>query len=950
MQHSELYTEDRDNLKTIHITANSRLTAIIKAQAILSSGQKVIQTPKVMTLNQWWQLWQNSALFAGEIAAGEQPKKVLNAFEAQWVWEQCLQKVLDESSQKENEDGEHSDFKVEVTALLNIHATAKQLYQAWSLSAEWLPEDWQQEHFLSDESRLFQTVMQKYLARLKINQWQDEALQAQQRLKWLGEHKMGQAQLPQCFSLHGFDDLSPHIQAWQKAVEAMGCQVQIDSIPVTDSLQVPETGLSFYAAQDLFDEVQQVAKWAIQQVAEQLRYKSFEEIKVAVVAPNLADYKTALTQCLDEQLYLNGLSKLATQANAVGNKHKLYNLSLGEPLFSVPLIENAWQTLNLFLQPQKSQSYQAWSQWLISPYTLGDFSKRQQADAQFRRLQWANVLWPNLLETKAANSLPKPLNNALKEVVEKTQLTATVNLADFIDQAWLVLEHLGWPGDRTLQSEEFQQKTAFENALLEFSKLADIGGKQSYAKWLGLLKRYLTELVHQPQSVGHQPIQVMGMLEAGGQGFDALWIMGLTNEAWPRMPSPNPFIPMILQRQYHLPRSDANRELIYAMQISQRLLNSAPKVIWSYPQQSGEATLLPTSILPSHKTSDCVASYEKVPYQTLADSLFALRDEHEGILWDDDWQGAEIPFGKLAPGGTGILQAQSQCPLMAYVDYRLGAKYGLQQVEDSLQNTNQGTLIHQVLEHFWLEVKTQVALLSLTHEEIVDKLTSHIHNAFETLQASLAKGILDIEQKRILELCLQWLELETQRSGFKVVESEKEHTVSLAGIDFKVIIDRVDEVNGQKLILDYKTGKASINNLLKTPLAAPQLAVYLEAITDDVAGIGYALLHSDDGVKINAIVEEETVLYKTPSIKVFAKMTEKEGGDYYETTWGDFLDSLKQQVTELARQIQQGMAQMTFNSLADIEYAEGRLALRIPEVLQQRKDAESLFEEKEEAQ
>ncbi|BCN93890.1 hypothetical protein THMIRHAM_16750 [Thiomicrorhabdus immobilis] len=956
---AETQTADSTNLQTIHITANSRLTAVIKEHAILSSGQNVIQTPRVMTLKQWWQLWQNNALFAGDLPADELRKKVLNGFEAQWLWEQCLQDELDsrleQTGQQESASDNDNGFQAQAIALLNVHTTAKQLYQAWSLSAEWLPQSWQQQSLLSDEARLFIAVLQRYLACLKSKSWQDDALQAQQRLTWLNDQKIGQSQLPQRFCLHGFDDLSPHIQTWRQTVESMGCKVDVDTdmseVGANQTMQLPAGGLSCYAAQDLFDEVQQVSNWAIQQVAEQLQHKPIELIKVAVVAPNVADYKTALSQCLDEQLYLNGLNQLHSQLNGVNSHHKLYNLSLGEPLFSLPIIENAWQTLQLFLQPQKSTSYQNWSQWLISPYTLGDFTQRQQADAEFRRLQWANVLWPNLLESNAANSLPQSLHKALKAIANKERQSASVGLSDFIEQAWSVLDALGWPGNRTLQSEEFQQKTAFENALVEFSKLADIGGKQTYSKWLSLLKRYLSELVHQPQSVGHQPIQIMGMLEAGGQEFDALWIMGLTNEAWPRMPSPNPFIPMNLQRQYHLPRSDANRELSYAMQISQRLLLSANQVIWSYPQQSGEATLLPSSILPNHKQfPEQVALYQPTAYRTLAEALFALRDPQNPIVWEEDWQGAEIPLGQQAPGGTGILQAQSLCPLMAYVDYRLGAKYGFQQVEDSLQNTNQGTLIHQVLEHFWLEVKTQVALLRLSHEEVVDKLNAHIENAFASLQASLAQGILEVEHKRILELCLQWLELETQRSSFKVVEREKAHTVTLAGIDFKVIIDRVDEVDGQKVILDYKTGKASINSLLKTPLAAPQLAVYLEAISEDVAGIGYALLHSDDGVKISAIVEEEEVLFKQRSIQVFAKMAEKEGGDYYQTTWIDFLQSLKQQVRELASQIQQGQAQMSFNALADIDYAAGHLALRVPEVLQQRKDIENLYEEQEGAQ
>ena len=936
-------------MQTIHITANSRLSAAIKHRTLLSSGNRVIETPVVMTLGQWWQTWQTSALFSGALTADVLPKKVLNGFEAQWLWEQLLQEVLDKGLQAEASDvADDHAIQAQSIALLNIHTTAKQLYQAWLLCAEWLPEDWQSDSIVSDETRLFKEVLQLYLTRLETKGWMDEALLSKQRLAWLCNEGVGKKQLPQRFCLHGFDDLSPNSKQWQSAVEALGCIVENDAEAVNETIQLPANGVSCYGAQDLFDEVQQVAIWAIQTLAKQLETKPFEQIKLAIVAPNVAEYKTALSQSLDEQLYLNGLANLASQTVKTNPQAKLYNLSLGESLSDVPLIENAWQTLNLFFQPDKTTPYQSWSQWLISPYTLGDLSQRQQADAQFRRLQWANIHWPKLMETSAASSLPKPLLEAIQSwlIKNKAPRKSSLSLSTFIDQAWSLLNTLGWPGNRTLQSEEFQQKTAFENALIEFSKLAEIGGKQSYAKWLGLLKRYLTELVHQPQSVGHQPIQIMGMLEAGGQAFDALWIMGLTNEAWPRMPSPNPFVPMHLQRKFHLPRSDANRELIYALQISQRLVNSAAQVVWSYPKQTGEATLLPSSILPTECIQpDNVKPYIAQPYKTLAEAIFGLRESQNGLLWEEDFYGAEIPLGSQSPGGTGILQAQSQCPLMAYIDYRLGAKYGLQQVEDSLQNTNQGTLIHEVLEHFWQETKTQVALLSLTEEQQVERLKTHITNAFEALQDSLAKGILAVEQARVLELCLQWLELEKERSSFSVIETEKAHLITLAGIDFKVIIDRVDQVEGKAVILDYKTGKASINRLHETPLAAPQLAVYLLAITQEVGGIGYALLHSDDGVKISAIVEEEAVLHNNRSVQVFAKLAAKEDGEYFETTWTDFLDSLKQQVIELAEQIQQGQAQMVFNKLADIEYAEGRLALRVPEVLQQRKNHENWNDE-----
>ncbi len=928
-------------MKTIHITANSRLTALLKQQAVANSASEVIETPKVMTLAQWWQEWVDISLLNGELPEQELAEKVLSSFEAQWLFEQCLQEVLrSESSNQEPQQGYD---------LLNIPATAKQFYQAWQLSCEWML-DWQgdlyeqnllEQALTSAETELYKQVLQRYLKRLENRNWQDDHLYKKACLNWLAQS--AGSHLPNKFFLHGFDELTPNIEAWIKLLQEKGIEVESDQIHTADQFELAFNHLTHFTALDPYDEVQQVAKWALTKLAQFSQDKPLNQTRIAIVAPDLNVYKNALIESLDEQLYQSGLTDLSLGNHS--STGSLYNISLGDPLLGVPIIENAWQVLNLFLQPQRTITYQAWSEWLVSPYTLGNLNQRQQADANFRRLQWANLNWQKLLETDAAKTLPKPLQNSIQNWQQQFNDKShfNVSLSEFMHQVWLLLSELSWPGTRTLSSTEYQQRLAFENALIQFSSLTDLAEKMHYSDWLMLLKRYLSEQVHQPQSVGHQPIQVMGMLEAGGQNFDALWVMGLTNEAWPRPSNPNPFLPIALQRDLAMPRSTAGRELSYAQKLSQRLVNSAQEVFWSYPKQIGEAVNLPSSIMPSTDHPQ-VGEWQRQAYQSLAQTIYRAAEGTERLEWQLDDRGTEVAQGAVAPGGTGILQAQSQCPLMAYIDYRLGAKYGLQEVEDSLQNTNQGTLIHAVLEMFWQELKTQSSLLTMTDEEKNQSLKKHIDSAFEELQTGLAEWIQHVEKSRILELCLEWLELETERNSFKVVETEKEHHLELAGIKFKIIIDRVDEVNGEAVIIDYKTGRASINDLMKAPLAAPQLAVYLLAVEQQVAGIGYGLLHSDDGVKLSAVVEDEEVLNKARTIKVFAKLTEKEGGEFYQVSWHEFLDHLKTQVLELAEQVQQGQAQMSFESLADIQYANGYLALRVPEVLQQL-DAQLLQEE-----
>lgn len=929
-------------MKTIHITANSRLSATLKQQSIHKQSHAVIQSPQIMTFSQWWTVWQEGCLLRGELSIDELPSKVLSGFEAQWLWEQVLQEELEsretalsnltESNQIAGDSAVSQN--IQSIALLNVSSTAKQLYQAWSLSQSWFPDDWLETPFHSNETQLFTSCRSRYLKKLKAHNWQDDVLAQQQRLGWL---KMGKGSLPDAFFLHGFDEITPLIKQWQTAVELLGCQVTEEGMDSNDNQSIQ----NLYSAADAQDEVEQVSLWCLQQWQNLSVSKPVHQIKIGVVSPNLADYKVALTQCLDEQLSLQGLQALSSRRTTP----PFYNLSLGDSLLDLPLVQNAWMSLQLFLRPQKPCSYVDWSQWLISPYSQGNFVQRQQADASFRRLQWSNFAWPALLETESAKALPKALLQSLRQQAT-LELPAKLSLTQFIEATWDVLQLIAWPGSRALNSDEYQQKMAFESAVTHFSMVTEMVGKQPVSAWLSLFRRFLSEQLQQSQSKGLQPIQIMGMLEAGGQNFDALWVMGLTDEAWPRISNPNPFLPMSLQREQRSPRCDAKRELDYALQVTERLAQCAPTLVWSYPQYQGDAELLASPLIQVRRDAfqrlqDVVLTpYQPLIYHSLAERVFQLRDAEKPIEWVLDTKGPQVAEGSKAPGGTGILQAQSQCPLMAFMDYRLGGKYGLQTVEEGLQNTNQGTLVHAVLEHFWQETKTQNAMLLLSDAELAERLQNHIIQSFAQLQGTIENAYLELEQARILELCLQWLELEKTRPSFEVVATEEKHQITLAGIEFSVIVDRIDLVAGQKVIIDYKTGKASINDLLKTPTKAPQLAVYLHAVSDDVSGIGYGLLHSDDGVKISAIAAEDDVLLKARSIQVFAKMAEKESSEYYETTWVHFLGHLRQQVSDLASDIQLGCAEMAFDKESDIQYANCKLALRLPEMKQQQRFAD----------
>lgn len=905
----------------VHITANSRLSRFLKQQLLADQwqGKTVVKTPEVMTWSQWWTQWQQATLLRRELPLEELPHKTLSAFEAQLVWEQLLEEKLQQQPE---------------LALLNQTATAKQLYQAWCFFAEYFPAPVFDDIFITEEVRLFLDLKTAYLAELEKHHWVDAVLQQQQQLA----HLKTIGHLPESFQLHGFDELSPFMKQWIKIVEAHGSEVY----QVNDDSQVTAKQQRLYSALNPQDEIQQIALWCAEQLKQQSETKPLHAIRIAIVAPNLAEVQQSLSWTLDEVLYQQFGQALPLKPA----RHTLYNISLGTPLAQTPIVKNALQTLSFAMMPDKPLTYADWSSWLTSPYTLGSLVQRQKSDVRCRRLQWASFKWPNLLKAiqlkdteKDRIRLPKPLMKTLEKAAEAPQLTS-LSLSQFITQAEKQLQEFRWAEsskERALSSIEMQQKETFLEALAAFAQLNMTQIKQPVSVWLGLLKRYLNETVHQPQTQGLIPIQIMGTLEAGGQAFDALWVMGLTDEAWPRPPNPNPFLPMALQRAQGVPRADALRELDYAKQITLRLVKSSPEVVWSYPQQLDDRVALPSPLLKLDELKTA-QTYDPKPYQSLANQLWA---QGQPLEWVEDIRGPEVPLGTRVPGGSGILTAQNKCPLMAFMDYRLGARQQLEEVEEGMRSNHLGTLVHAVLEAFWRQVRTQHNLLDMDEKAVSELVLQLLEDAMAPLTHQFDAHYLSLEQHRIHQLILEWLVLERNRPNFKVVAFEETHTPTIGGIEFNLKIDRVDEVfdaeTGElsRLILDYKTGKASVGDLLKEPIEAPQLAVYLHAYHEAVAGLGYGILHSDDGVKFNTLISDEGVMLKDRSQQVFAKLAAKEGGDFDGMNWSDFLQALRDEVSELAAQIQQGQAEMTFRKETDLNYAASLLALRLPEVIAQ---------------
>jgi len=136
----------------------------------------------------------------------------------------------------------------------------------------------------------------------------------------------------------------------------------------------------------------------------------------------------------------------------------------------------------------------------------------------------------------------------------KGQRTASAPFFQRGNRGRLPKSSSGWPGDRALSSIEWQARELWDELLTQFAGFAWIVPRIAAAEAVASLNALARDHIFQPQSAA-VPIQILGVLEAAGLPFDALWIAGLASDVWPAAPRPNPLLPLAWQRERNAPRA-----------------------------------------------------------------------------------------------------------------------------------------------------------------------------------------------------------------------------------------------------------------------------------------------------------------------------------------------------------------------------------------------------------
>ena len=775
------------------VTANAHLARELRRQyddCRRRSGDRVWESPDILPWSSWLERgWRECVL------AGNEPMLLQPAQEA-LVWEQIISAPGD------------------TEPLLNLPATAELAIEAYALSVQWAIPRERAQYTGHEDAEAFLSWAESFEATCAANGWlapcRLEAALVDRPKHWAAPNRL---------LLAGFDELTPRQDLFLQLLASRGSSIET----ISPERPAPRTA-SKLGLRDAAEEARLAAAWARD------RLERAPGSRIGIVVPDLAARRFEIQRVFDEVLH-QGLS-LEWSANG-----RAFHTSIGPPLSENPLASAAFLVLAL----GRGRIALAEAGLLLrNPFVAGGRSElgvRAALDAELRRRGMADAA-VSLIESKADPGLAAALRNWR---IQFAKLPRRQSASQWSRSFSRLLDTMGWPGERTLNSAEFQAIQRWNEALSELAGLDAVSQPMSYGDALSRLHRIAATARFAPRDEG-APIQISGLLEASGAEFDHLWVMGLDDRTWPAQPRPNPFLPLPLQRERGVPHSSPERELDYARRVIRRLVGSATELVVSFPLRADDADLRPSAMIAG--LPDALAPAPRMGTSRL------LGDPAPEIEERVDSNGPPVESGETQHGGTSVLERQAACPFRAFAEFRLGAR-ALEEPVAGLSSQERGKVVHDAMAAFWRQVVTHSNLAGLTPEERLAVVRDSVRAALERQTrergAEYLPRVQELERQRLERLLPAWLDIEALRPPFEVEATEERRLIEIGGLKLDIRADRVDRLpDGRSVIIDYKTGKPSPSEWEGERPDSPQLPFYCAFAEGSLAAVLFAQLAPGD--------------------------------------------------------------------------------------------------------
>ncbi len=364
-------------------------------------------------------------------------------------------------------------------------------------------------------------------------------------------------------------------------------------------------------------------------------------------------------------------------------------------------------------------------------------------------------------------------------------------------RAWL--DALGWPGDRPLDSAQWQARERLFEAFGAFAGLSGVARTLARDEALQALRAAVARIVFQPETPAAR-IEILGTLEASGLEFDALWVAGMTAERWPARAAPNPLLPLAWQRQRGVPRADAAHALAFARAATAAFACAADTVTVSHAAMVDGAEAMGSSLFAPWPLATATGVTGSGRVAAIAGTACVL----EAI---DDHAGPALAEGSAVRGGVDIVESQSTCAFQAFGRHRLGARDPSAPVS-GLGADERGTLLHRALKAFWEDVGDHAALVELDEAALAARIARAVAIARGAVDPArwraLPPPVAAAESLRLEATLAGWLgTVERERPPFAATTLEAPTRLALGGLALEFRVDRVDAA-GRRRPCDHR--------------------------------------------------------------------------------------------------------------------------------------------------
>jgi ATP-dependent helicase/nuclease subunit B len=407
---------------------------------------------------------------------------------------------------------------------------------------------------------------------------------------------------------------------------------------------------------------------------------------------------------------------------------------------------------------------------------------------------------------------------------------------------WIsALEAGPWALRSRWSSIEYQAAEAFRELLATLATADALLGTHSRESAQRVLRRAARDTAFQVQT-GVAAVWVSGQLLDPWLTYDGLWVGGCDAAQWPPPVAPVALIPIGIQRQYGVIAASAESQLAAAVDLQSRWQKRAGQCVFSFAD-APDGKSAPSPLLPKN-AAPLFAAMPPAPQPHWL-RLFEAAPAVECFL---DERAPPFSASHERTRGISTLRAQSRCAFRGFAETRLDA-HRLEQLVPGFNERERGELVHHALEHVWSVLRGSMELQSLSLEAQHRLLDQAASRAIAKVCKKRDPGPRwrRREHVRLQNLLGKWLDIERARAPFVVEALEQDAThVRLAELNFKVRVDRVDRLaDGARVLLDYKTGAASIDWRGERP-DNPQLPVYALAHPQSLVAVAYAKVNAGE--------------------------------------------------------------------------------------------------------